>query len=330
MSTYGTLANLFNLSQMEDPKGGLLTLIFSAAEDQDILQDMPFFPANGKTSHKFGRETKLVTGTWIDMNNGISASKGAWKSYRAEIGMLESRLLIDRRFMAIEPDWPGYVARQAHPHYEGLGQQMADAFVLGTNAGGYQINGLEAHITSASQTDEAGRAMFHTYAGTGSDLSSILAVDWGLDKVYGVYPQGHAYAGVEKEEEQKVMVDGINSSGMWAYTCDFSWYTALVIADDRCIRRIGNIDASGSSTNLLDSSYETDPVVKALVSMKNKGRNANLYMNRTVWGQFWILTKDKTNVNYNVDNPWKAPETRFGNNLIRLADSIIDTESAIS
>jgi len=330
MSTLGTLANLFNLNQMEDPSGGMLNIIYSTAEDQEILQDIPFFPANMKMAHKFLRETKLVTGTWVKFDDGISSSKGAHKEYLASIGTLESRLQVDLRFSQIERDFAAFVERMAHGHYEGLGQDMADAYVLGTTSGGQSFNGIEGHITSASQTDEAGKAMFHTYAGTGSDLSSILAVDWGMDKVFAVHPEGHAFAGVEKMENPKALVDGNNSSGMWVYSCDFRWMSALVVADDRCIRRIGNIDTAGTSTNLLDSTYETDTIVKALVTMKNKGRNAKLYMNGTIWAQFFIVTKDKTNVSYDPADPWKGPTTRFGNNEIRFTDSLLDTESAVS
>lgn len=330
MSTIGTLANLYNLKQLEGPHGGIMQMIYSVSEQQDILQDIPFFPANDKTSHKFVRETKLVTGSWVDLNNGIDSSKGEMKSYRAEIGMLESRLQIDERMMDIEPNFSAYVERMSHPHYEGLGITMADAYVLGTSAGGHQFNGIEGHITSASQTDEAGRAMFQTYGGTGSDLASILLVDWGIDKVYAVYPQGHEWTGVQKEENPHVLLDGLNSKSMWAYTCDFSWDSALVIADDRCIRRCGNIDSTGTATNLLSSSYETDPIVKALATMYNFGRNADIYMNRTIWAQFWNVTKDKTNVTYDPNNPWKQAETRFGNNRIRFTDSLLDTESAVS
>ncbi len=330
MATIGTLINLFNLSQLEDPRGGLMGMISSLAEMQDILQDIPFFEANEKTSHKFLRSTQLASGTWVDLNNGISASKGAMKTYRAEIGMLESRLTIDNRFMDIETNFDTFVERMAYPHYEGLSQGMADAFVNGTVSGGNQFNSIEAHITSSSQTDESGRNMFHTYAGTGSDLSSILLIDWGPDRVYGVYPQAHAFAGVEREEHPDQLISGVNSSNLFAYVVDFKWYTALVVADDRCIRRCGNIDSSGTSTNLLDSSYETDVIVKALASMRNLGRDASLYMNRTIWAQFWVVTKDKTNIVYDPGNPWKQPEYKFGNNRIRFTDSLLDTETAVS
>ena len=331
MATVGTLANLFNLAQLKDPRGGgIMQMIFSMAEMQDILQDMPFFPANDKTSHKFVRSTKLVTGTWTDVNDGITASKGQMKSYRTNLGRLESRLTIDNRMMNQETNFGAFVERMAHPHYEGLGQQMADAYVLGSNSGGQQFNGIEAHITSASQTDEAGRKMFQTYAGTGSDLASILAVDWGMDKVYSVYPQGHAYVGVQKDEHPQELITGNNSAQLFAYLCDFKWVSALVIADDRCVRRAGNIDSSGTTNNLLSSSYETDPIVDMLGTMRNLGRDATLYMNRTIWSQFWKVTKDKTNVNYTAETPWKQPEMLFGNNRIRITDSLLDTETAVS
>ena len=330
MATLGTLINLFNLNQLTDPKGGIIGMIYSMAELMDILQDIPFIPSNERMSHKFVRSTKLADGTWVKLNNGISASKGSMKTFNRPVGMLESRMTIDNRFMDIESDFAAFVERMAYPHYEGLAQDIADAFTNGTISGGNQFSSIEAHITDASQTDEFGQSMFHDYAGTGSDLSSILAVDWGQDKVYAIYPNGHKFAGVEREEHPNELISGVNSSSLFAYVADFKWYTSLVVADDRCIRRAGNIDSAGTSTNLLDSTYETDILVDMLASMYNLGRNADLYMNRTIWAQFWKVTKDKTNVQYNPGNPWKQPEYRFGNNRIRFSDSLLNTETAVT
>ena len=330
MSTVGTWINLFDLNQFDHPKGGVMDMIYSMAELQDILQDVPWEPSNERMSHKFIRSTGLASGTWVNINNGISASKGNVKTFNRPIGMLESRLQIDNRFMDIEKDFAAFVAKQAYPHYEGLAQDMADALTVGTVSGGNQFSSIEAHIASASQTDEYGNSMFHTYAGTGSDLASILAIDWGPNKVYGIYPEGHAFTGVEMEEHPNTPITGKNSSTMFAYVADFKWYCTLIIADDRCVRRIGNIDSSGTTNNLLHSTYETDIIVDALASMYNYGRTAKLYMNRTIWAQFWKVTKDKTNVNYNPGNPWKQPEYMFGNNQIRFTDSLLNTESAVS
>lgn len=330
MSTYGTNVNMLDLANLTAPDGTILSMIKSMAEKQDILKDIYFAEANDKRSHMYVRNAALASGTWVELNNGISASKGAEVPARADLAMLESRLTIDERFKAIERDYASFAMRKAYAHYEGLAQDMADAIVLGTRSGGYGFTGIEGHIDSASQTDQFGQSMFHSYAGTGTAMTSILAIEWGPDKVYMAYPQGHAYYGVEAQENGRQLIDGNNSSSMWADVWDFKWYGGLVIADDRCVRRIGNLKAAGSSNNLRDSTYDVYPLIDGLVSMQSMGNSAKLYMNRAVWGQLWKVSNDMTTVFRDADNPWGAPDYKFGNNTIRFTESLLNTESAVS
>ncbi len=331
MSTLAaTLPGLLELSTFDRPDGqGFLPIIKSMAEMQDVLKDIPLYPANGRQTHKYTRNSDLVSGTWVKLNDGISASKGGYISDSINLGRIESRLTVDMRFADIEPNFDEYVGRLAVPHYEGLANDMADAIVNGTIAGGYAFPSMEAHITSATQTDQFGQNMFHTYGGS-STLTSILAVQWGQDQVYGVYPQGHKFVGVEKHEYAgDQLVAGNNSSDMRSYICDFAWQLGLVIADDRCLRRIGNIEPVGSSNNPQDSNFEINPIIDALVSMKDMGKGAILYMNRAVWGHFWKAAKNDSTVNYTADKPWEAPQYYFSGHPIRFSDSLLNTESSV-
>lgn len=326
-----TLPGLYELNQLDRPDGdGFLKMIYSMTEMQDILKDMPFFQANDRTSHKYIRESKLASGTWVDFNDGISSSKGGMITDRAEIGMLESRLTVDMRFANFEPDFTAYVERLAHPHYIGLSNDMADAVVNGTTTGGYRFNSIEAHITDTSQTDQFGKSMCHTYGGS-TTVTSILAIDWGQDKVYAVYPRGHKNNGVEKHEyDGDQLTTGNNSSEMRSYVCDFMWNMGLVIADDRCVRRICNIEPVGSTYNPQDTNFDTDPIIDAIISMYNMGREAILYMNREVWGHLWKDVKSDATVNYTAQNPWQQPDYMFSGHRVRFSDSLLNSESQVS
>ena len=331
MSTLSsTLPGLIEMGQFGDPKGGILPMVNSMAEAQEILQDMPLFEANGKTFHKYIRNSSLVSGTWVNFNNGITASKGGYITSTAPLGRIESRLVVDLRFADIERDFAAYVERLARPHYEGLANDVGDAICNGTVAGGYQFPSIEEHIASASQTDQFGQTMFHTYGGSAT-LTSILAVQWGQDQVYGIYPQGHRYSGVEKKEMPGAqLTSGTNSSDMQSYVCDFSWHVGLVIADDRCVRRVGNIEPTGATNNMLGSSFKIRPVIDGLVSMKDMGKGAVLYMNRSVWGIFWKKASEDANVNYVPRNPWEQPEAYFDGHRVRFTDSLLNTESQVT
>ncbi len=332
MSTLNqTLPGLYDLDSMDRPDGdGFLQMIYSMTEQQDILKDIPFFEANDRTSHKYVRNTGLVSGTWVKLNDGISASKGVMAPDRADIGMLESRMIVDKRFANIEPNFEAYVEQLAKPHYEGLSNDMADAIVNGTLSGGYSFHSIEAHITDSSQTDQFGQKMCHTFGGS-TTLSSMLAVEWGRDMVYGVYPRGHKNNGVEKHEYGgDQLTDGVNSSDMRSYVCDFAWNMGLVIADDRCIRRIANMEPTGALYNPRASTFSVFPIIDAVLSMRNMGRNAILYTNRAIFGMLWKAAKSDSTVNYDNKNPWNQPDYTFSGNRIRFSDSLLTTETQIS
>lgn len=332
MATKGTAVNLYDLANLTH-NGEIVDFVMSMSEIQDIFKDAIVIEANEKTSHRYVRNASLVDGAWTDLNNGLDASKGDEKPGRAEIGNLESRLQIDLRFKRIEKNFEAFVERKAYAHLEGLSQKAADAVVLGSVNAGYHFNGIETHINALADTDQKGFSMFASYGGSNS-LSSILAIDWGPDKVYLVHPQGTGPDGDRtlgiSKDEYTGLVSGNNSKDMRAYICDFSWMVGLVIADDRCVRRIGNICTAASANNPLHSTYTTYPIIDALTSMANMGRNAILYSNRKVWGLLWKAANSATNIFRDKDNPWKAPEAYFGDNRLRFSDSILNAETAIS
>ena len=332
MSTLNTtLPGLQELAVMANPTGdGSLNVIRSMVERSDLCKDMPIYEANGRMFHKYVRNTALVSGTWVNLNDGISASKGGYISATASLGRLESRLIVDVRLADYERDFAGYVARLGQPHIDGLSNDMEDAVSSGTVSGGYAFPSIEEHIASATQTDQFGKYMCHTYGGT-STVASIIAVQWGQDMVYGVFPQGHKYAGVEKHEYSgDQLTSGVNSSDMRSYVCDFAWAMGLVIADDRCVRRICNIEPSAATNNMLGSSFKIRPVIDALVSMKDMGRGAVLYMNREVWGFFWKKASEDANVNYTPQGPWDQPRYVFDGHKIGFSDSLTNAESQVT
>lgn len=330
MAVLGTLVNLLDMETLLDPGGReVLPMIKSMAEMQDILQDIPIIEGNGRHSHKYLRNVGLTTPEVASYNAGLTAQKGRFESDIVEYGMYESRLQIDRRFRK-EPNFDALVARSAYPHWEGIAQAVCDAIVLGSTSGGHPFNGIEAHLHTAGMTDQAGNTMIHTYGGS-STVTSILAVDWGADKIYGVHPEGHSAYGAEVlAESADVLVADSNSKDMWAYVIDFGWYLALCIADDRCVRRIANIEPVGSSNNPLASTFSVYPIMEALNSMYNMGRGAVLYMNRTMWTVLWKAAKSDTTVNYQAANPWQRPEYLFGENRVRFTDSILNSESQVT
>jgi len=320
---------MYDLAELSH-NGQLMDMVMPLTESQDLLKDAPMFEANDFTSHRVVRNASLVAGTWRDLNEGIDAAKGRETPVREYIGNIESRLEVDTGLLDLERDKEGFLKRKEYAHMEGLGNDVGDALVTGSVAGGNHFDGVEARLNATSLTDAFGQTAVHSYGGSGSDLASVIIVQWGPESVYLVYSRGHKFLGIEKEDRGVERVLDSNSKAYYAYVVRYGWKGGLVIADDRCIRRVANVESTGTSNNFRDTSKYMQIVIDALVSMKNMGAGAVIYLNRTLWGQLWKVAQDKANVIQNAKNPWGQPEYWFGNNRIRFTDSLTITESAVS
>ena len=143
-----------------------------------------------------------------------------------------------------------------------------------------------------------------------------------------MYPKG-SKAGLSTTDEGRRLIQ--NATQGLGYDL-FVWFTKFVIQcgifinDPRCVQRIVNIATTGSSGALNDND-----IIAALNKMPKAGGGptARIYGNRNLKTQLDILAKDKTNVNYYVDNVFGEPMTIFRTVPIRLAEGLLNSEVAI-
>ena len=161
-----------------------------------------------------------------------------------------------------------------------------------------------------------------------SYTTSLWIVEWGPRMVHFVYPKG-SKAGLSTTDEGRRLIQ--NATQGLGYDL-FVWFTKFVIQcgifinDPRCVQRIVNIATTGSSGALNDND-----IIAALNKMPKAGGGptARIYGNRNLKTQLDILAKDKTNVNYYVDNVFGEPMTIFRTVPIRLAEGLLNSEVAI-
>lgn len=306
--------------------GNLLKIVEALEETNEILQDAVWVPANDTTSHLVSRRLALPTGTWRSINKGVPSTASTTRQYREEIGLLEDYSKVDKQLVKLAANPRQFRSDEDIAHVEGLSQQLADAIVYGSRiTEENSFNGLATRYATLGLTDGAGRTITVGAGGTGDDTMSLWIVQWGKGQVYMVYPKNSRTLGIEVEdlgEDTAVDSDGYEYQ---VYRTHFMMNGGLVVEDDRCIRRIANIETAGSS-NIFDE----DKLIEVLNSMKNRGKGSLIYCNRTGLNQFDINAKDKTNVQYDANSPWGYPIYRFRTHPIRLCDALLDTESAIS
>ena len=165
--------------------------------------------------------------------------------------------------------------------------------------------------------------------GSGSDLASVWAVEMGARKVHGIYPK-NLPAGLQIEDLGKVTVNTNTLTSpkyMEALRTHFAWYAGLVIYDERCVVRLGNVEVSG-----VDNLFNEDNLIKLLNRLPGGGgaENTVILCTQSVKEYLDIRAKDKTNVNYTPDEVWGGNITRFRGVPVYVSEVMLETETAIS
>jgi hypothetical protein len=320
---------LIEQARRKDPSGNLSVIAEVLNEDNPIIQDAPWVEANDTWAHKTTRRSYVPSASWRKLNGGVGTASTRTIEVIDGIGMLEIYAENDKDLIDSFPNPMQARMDEARGFIEGISQQLAySMFYQSTVTTPERFNGFAARMASLATTTNVRNA-----GGSGSDLTSIFIVQWGLDKVHMVYPKGHPFMGIKHTDMGEVTVSTAtttaNSTAQYqAYRDHFQVKCGLVVRDERCIARLANIESTGSS-NIFDE----DDLITILNRMPMAGRGATLYVNDTVLTQMEIALKDKNNVNYtpaNGEGLAGEPVLYFRKNPVKKCDQIVITESALT
>lgn len=289
--------------------------------NRPCLQHAVWAEANEMFSNVTTQRYSLPAGTFRTFNAGVSTEMSQTTQIRDTIGLLEAYAEHDYELVNSMPSPEKFRTDESAAFIEGLGQTLSSQLWYG--------NGLEdpekwtGFAPRLASLITSGNVQ--GCSGTGSDVSSLYLVQWGLGTVHMIYPRGSA-AGLQHDPIGKVTK--VDSNGkMWeVYRDRFKAYCGLVVRDPLAIGRVANIETSGSS-NIFDE----DILIAVKNRMRNQGAGAIGYCSTSIYTQIQIAIKDKSNVFHPVSNPFGPGEVPSLLGIpIYVDDQIVDTESAIS
>ena len=316
-STDHTLLDIAQLMH----NGSIQKVIEVLDETNDFTREAIFLPANGMFGHTGPIRTSLPPSTWRKYNDGVAYTKGTSRQITEALGSCEQYSRVDAGYTDKLADPRAYRQGEDMAHVEGLGQDIADAFIYADpDVYPERLKGLAPRITSASASNAVDAG------GSGEDTTSVWLVQWGENKCCLRYPEQSASAGIRVEDLGKQLVDGVTSSTVYlAYVTHFIQEMALWVPDDRSIQRICNIETKGSS-NILNP----NDLITALNRIPNNAAGTVIYCNPTIKTQLDIIAMNKSNVFYTGEDAFGKPVTMFQGHPIRRVDAILDTETALT
>ncbi|MFA5322336.1 MAG: major capsid protein [Smithella sp.] len=208
--------------------------------------------------------------------------------------------------------------------------QAAEDQLLNGNISTYPagINGLFTRYNSSTRRPNGvstTRYNVQLAGGGGSDVTSIIAMELGPTKLYGIFPK-NTKAGISIENKGKVTAES-GTGRMDVYRTKLSFYGGLVVKDDRCVQMVRNIEVSGTS-----NTFDPDQLSSALRRLPGGGQDPNtiILCSPTIMDQMDSLARDKFNVTYTPDEVWGGQITRFMRVPVYMAEMISEAQTAIS
>ena len=322
-NTYSTLG-LVELAKRKDPSGNPAVIAEVLSRTNRILQDAPWSEANDTFSHMITRRLKLPTGSFRMLNAGVATEASQTIQVSETIGMLESFSQVDQALADAAPNPAQFRMQEAAAFIEGMFQTHATKTIYGnSHSTPEEFTGLAYRMNDLDCNNVVGAG------GSGGDTTSIYIVQWGEDKVHFVYPKGAPNVGISHKDLGLAPVDVTTTAGthsyMMAYRDHFKLACGLVVRDNRCIARVANIEATGTS-----NIFDPDDLIDLLNAMVGEGEGACIYCNRYIFSQMDKMAMDKSNVLYTTGQIWGVPTTMFRGFPVRKVDAITITETAVA
>ena len=319
MATATTAPTLLELAHRTND-GNVIQIAEILNQTNPILADVPIRQSNNDTVEKIARRVALPTGAFRSINQGVSVEASQTESVNEAIGMLEARSEQDADLVRTSPNPPAFRDSEDIAFVEGLGQTMASAIFYGNLAvDPEKFNGLAIRQPSilADYVYDGG--------GSGSDCTSVYAVKWGFQYVYGVTPRSGNPAGLSMADLGEQTVLDADSKKFQALVSLFQWKLGLAVKDPRALKRIANIETTGS-TNIFDE----DLLIEALNDMPGDDSNIVIYVNGTIKTQMDIAAKGHANIDYTLGEYGGRSTTFFRGVPVRKVSAILNTEDAIT
>lgn len=310
-------------------------------ETNEALQDAVWVEANQVTSHITTKRVSLPAGTWRKINSGIGREASTTKQLVATMGLLEAYSVVDKFLVDIAPDKRAFRSSEDLAFVEGMGQTFADCLFRYANADTPKMpgdmtthperfDGFPIRYTDVSDSDNVMTPP--TTGDSAGACTSIWIIQWSPSMVHLIYPKGSTI-GISMQDLGECTVLATDSPlttplEFQAYRTHFKLNVGLVVRDDRCVQRMCNIEPAETSGAGV---FDEDILIELCNNLPYGGKNAVMYMNRTMKTILDIAAKDTGNLSVSqVNDAFGKPVTLFWGLPIRRVDAITNTEGVVT
>jgi hypothetical protein len=327
MSIIGNIwPTLLDVSKQFGADGQPLPLAELLTLQNPVLDDIPWFEANGVNGHRMSARSGLPSAAWRKLNGGVPASKSSYTDVTESVGMLTARGVCDAAQARLSTNVAQFRMNESRGFLQAMNNSFVDTLFYGdTDVNPEQFLGFAPRFDST--TAENGPQIIDA-GGTGTDLASIWLIGWGSEGAFGLYPKG-SQAGLIHKDLGEDLEDAPDGSGKLLALRDwYEWHGGIGVKDWRKVVRIANIEQS----LLTKSSASTDLVdlmVAALEQADEGDVRYSFYMPRKVRSYLRRQITNKDNVWLSMGEVAGRKVVQFDGVPCRRADALLLNESEV-
>ncbi|SPT71507.1 Uncharacterised protein [Anaerobiospirillum thomasii] len=332
-----------------DGNGGTDKIVECLAQQNAILEDIPWKMANMNDGNLTTLRTSLPTTYMRRINEGIKASKSSTAQVKESLAMMAVLSKVDAKLVELAGQGGGAEGKasavwgEGKAFVEAMGQSATRVLFYGDPSNDpAEIRGLQTRYNTLDKKNPISEQIIDC-GGTGNNLASIYIVDWG-DDVFGIFPKGSTF-GLKIDNLGQGLTQDENGNEFLAYRTLYQWDLGLAVANYRKVVRLCNINVEDLRTNkgigkanVRDDADSTNLILKLQEGLDRLPNGVSgstaIYMNGQVYSALNVLAQ-RSNQNiisivngensFGTHTQWKT----FSGAKLRRVDQLTTTESQL-
>lgn len=319
--------NILDVSSRYTSDGKPLPIAEILTTRKPVLLDIPWYECNTTNGHRIGVEVQLPVAVARKLNGGVAPSTGKVDNVTEATAEFASLGVVDKVLADLSANPTDFRIKKNSRHIEAIGQKFESEFFNGSSVTPESFVGLRERYASLSGTLAY---QMLTGSGSGSDLSSMWLVGWGMNSIYGIYAKG-TKAGISHVDYGDELVSDGAGGQYPAYRDWFNLQCGIAIEDPRDIVRVCNVQTSALTASGQTGAKLIDLFVQGSERLEHPDSVKPVwYVPRKIHEYLRLQIANKSNVHLGLDE-WAGKKMLHIDGIpIRRTDAIGYTETTIS
>lgn len=241
------MPNIGDVLKSLDPNHQLARFANLMSQANEVVPRLPVYEANNITHHRVTQVVELGAASTRGLNEGTTPTWHKKAQHDEGIALVDKWNVCDVKAAELSGNVAAFRGQETRLGTVSVSQKVSQLTIYGNQSTNPKdFTGLQPRYNTLADPNVA-QQIVDCGGTTASVQTSMWLLRVGPDSVYLVYPRGsksggifHRDFGIVAENRQ----GDVAGAHMAAYKDQVGWDVGLVVADQRCVVRLANLEAS--------------------------------------------------------------------------------------